>query len=111
MVAGSEIPADFQAGTTLYLGTYARRISDRYSTLQHKLTAIGHLWRYLRERHPQVASAAEVTPAQVRGFVPYMIERAKAVRRGARGCSGGRRLAIFQCADSRDIHEARYRRG
>src|SRR5207249_1869886 len=52
MVAGSDIPAGFQSVTTLYLETYARRISDRYATLQHKLIAIGHFWRYLREHHP-----------------------------------------------------------
>jgi integrase len=87
MVAGSDIPVGFRSVTTLYLETYARRISDRYATLQHKLTAIGHFWRYLREQHPQVASCAEVTPAQARGFVPCAIERARTVRRGTRTSS------------------------
>jgi integrase len=84
MVAGSDIPAGFQPVSALYLETYARRISNRYATLQHKVTAIGHFWRYLRQHHPDVASCADVTPAQARGFVPYAIERAKTVRRGTR---------------------------
>jgi integrase len=89
MVAGSDIAADFQPVTTLYLQTYARRISDRYATLQHKLTSIGHFWRYLREQHPDVACCARVTPAHARGFVPYAIERARTVRRGARISADG----------------------
>jgi hypothetical protein len=89
MVAGSDIAADFQPVTTLYLQTYARRISDRYATLQHKLTAIGHFWRYLREHHPDVTCCAQVTPAHARGFVPYAIERARTVRRGARISADG----------------------
>jgi hypothetical protein len=84
VVAGSDIAAGFQAMTMLYPETYARRISDRYATLQHKLTAIGHFWRYLHERHPHVTSSAGATPAHARGFVPYAIERARTVRRGAR---------------------------
>jgi integrase len=89
MVAGSDIAADFQPVTAQYLETYARRISDRYATLQHKLTAIGHFWRYLRAHHPDVACCAQVTPAHARGFVPYAIERAKAVRRGVRISADG----------------------
>jgi hypothetical protein len=89
MVAGSDIAADFQPATTLYLQTYARRISNRYATLQHKLTAIGHFWRYLREHHPDVACCTQVTPAHARGFVPYAIERARTVRRGARISADG----------------------
>jgi integrase len=93
LIAGSNIPADFHEVTRPYLETYARRISDRYVTQQHKLIAIGHFWRYLREQHPQVTSSGQVTPAQARGFVPYAIDRAQAVRRGVRtSADGGDRL-------------------
>jgi hypothetical protein len=88
-VAGSDIAADFQPVTTMYLEIYAGRISDRYATLQHKLTAIGHFWRYLNEQRPNVTGCAQVTPRHARGFVPYAIERARMVRRGARISADG----------------------
>jgi hypothetical protein len=82
MVERSDIPERFRAVTVLYLERYAGRISDTYATLHQKQIAIAHLWRFIDERYPQVAGSAQVTPAQVRAFVPYAIERARLVRRG-----------------------------
>jgi hypothetical protein len=82
MVERSDIPVRFRAVTVLYLEHYAQRVSDTYATLHQKQIAIAHLWRFIDEHYPHVASSSQVTPAQVRAFVPHAIERARRVRRG-----------------------------
>jgi integrase len=81
LVAQSDIPPQFRDVTVLYLDTYAARISDVYATMQHKQTALAHLWRFIDHHHPEVTSSAEVTPAHARAFVPHALELARQVRR------------------------------
>jgi integrase len=80
MIEASDIPERFREVTVLYLTAYSERISDTYATLLAKRIALAHLWRYLDEQHPEVASSSEVTPLQVRGFIAYANERARQVR-------------------------------
>jgi integrase len=69
-----EIPPRFCEVTALYLESYAARVSDVYSTLRLKRNALGHFWRYLDERHPEVERCADVLPAHAHGFIEYAIE-------------------------------------
>ena len=82
LVAVSAIPEHFQGVTTLYLETYAARISDVYVTQRHKVIALGHFWRFLVERYPEVRGCAEVRPSHARAYIPYALERARLVQRG-----------------------------
>jgi len=88
LVEQSDIPERFRPVTTLYLETYAARISNVYATLRHKQIALAHLWRFIEEHHPDVRSCSEVTPAHCRPFVTYAIERARLVRRGPSALDG-----------------------
>jgi len=85
LVTICEVPERFHAVTTLYLETYAARISDVYATLQHKVRAIAHFWCYLEQVHPEVRTCAEVAPRHARGFVEYALTRARQVQRGVAG--------------------------
>ncbi|HEY6767731.1 MAG TPA: hypothetical protein VI386_23505 [Candidatus Sulfotelmatobacter sp.] len=38
----------------LYLGTYEARVSDVYRTLRHKVIALAHFRRFIRDKHPSV---------------------------------------------------------
>ena len=82
LVAMARIPEHFRSVTILYLETYGTRISDLYTTQRQKVIALGHFWRFLAQRHPEVTSPAEVLPAHARAYIPYAIERAREVRRG-----------------------------
>lgn len=79
VVAG--VPEPFVAVVGLYLETYARRLSDSYTTLRAKAVSLGHFFRYLRDVHPEVTSCSQVLPAHARGFVPHAIELARASQR------------------------------
>lgn len=81
-VEESNIPDRFKEVTALYLETYSVRISSVHSTLRHKLIALAHLWRFIDDEHPEVSGCFELVPAQVKAFVPHMIEKARTVRRG-----------------------------
>jgi integrase len=82
LVALADMPDRFRAVTILYLETYATRISSVYATLRHKLIALGHFWRFLDARYPEVESCAAVLPAHARAYIPYARERARLVQRG-----------------------------
>jgi integrase len=82
LVADAELPARFRPITRLYLETYATRISAVYTTLRQKLIALGHFWRFLDQRYPEIQTCAEVLPAHARAFIPHAIERARLVQRG-----------------------------
>jgi integrase len=78
----SNVPAPFRAITSLYLETYATRISQVYVTLRHKLIALGHFWRFLAEQHPDITRSADVLPAHGRAYIPYAIAQARERQRG-----------------------------
>ncbi len=75
IVATSNIPERFQEVTILYLETYTARISDLYASQRQKATALGHFWRFLSERYPNVNTSADVLPAHARAYVPFAIEQ------------------------------------
>jgi len=82
MLRIAKVPERFEAATTLYLETYATRISDTYSSLRHKATALAHFWRFIRDSYPEVKACAGVLPAHARAYVPHALERARQVQRG-----------------------------
>jgi integrase len=82
LVAVSDVPAPFRGITSLYLETYATRISQVYVTLRHKLIALGHFWRFLAEQHPEITRSADVLPAHGRAYIPYAIAQARERQRG-----------------------------
>jgi integrase len=82
LVAMADVPAPFTALTLLYLETYATRVSQVYVTLRHKLIALGHFWRFLAERYPEISTSADVVPAHGRAYIPYAIARARERQRG-----------------------------
>ena len=69
MLAG--VPEPFVEVVGLYLETYARRLSDSYTTFRAKAVALSHFFGYLHDAHPEVTSCSQVTPAQARAFVPH----------------------------------------
>jgi integrase len=83
MVEAVDMPEHFRPITTLYLETFARRISAVYGTLQHKVRALARFWRFLAERYPEVRSCSEVLPQHARAFVPYAIEQGRRVQRNS----------------------------
>ena len=78
----SDVPAPFRAITSLYLETYATRVSQVYVTLRHKLIALGHFWRFLAEQHSDITRSADVLPAHGRAYIPYAIAQARERQRG-----------------------------
>lgn len=82
LVERSAIPEPFHQVTSLYLNTYAQRISSVYATLKGKLYALVHFWRFMEETFPEVRSCAEILPAHARAFIPYAIERGRSLTRG-----------------------------
>lgn len=82
LVARAAIPERFRLVTTLYLETYATRISTVYATLRHKVIALGHFWRFLDAQYPAVDGCAAVRPTHTRAYIPYARERARVVQRG-----------------------------
>ena len=69
----------------LYLETYSARVSDRYTTRRGKSVAIAHFWRFLKEKHPEVKTSAQVLPVHLREYIPHAMARAIAVQRGDSG--------------------------
>ena len=82
LVALADIPEHFRAVTGLYVEVYSTRISDLYTTQRQKVNALGHFWRFVALRHPEIASSAEVLPIHARAYIPYAIERARELGRG-----------------------------
>jgi hypothetical protein len=82
LVAISDVPAPFRSITSLYLETYATRISQVYVTLRRKLIALGHFWRFLTEQYPDITRSADVLPAHGRAYIPYAIAHARERQRG-----------------------------
>ena len=66
----------------LYLETYEARVSDVYRTLRHKVIALAHFWRFIRDRHPDVKRCSQILPRHVRDYIPHAIRRAHEVQRG-----------------------------
>ena len=70
LVSMADIPERFRSVTVLYLETYTARISDLYATQRQKVTALGHFWRFLSQRYPEIASSADVLPSHARVLCP-----------------------------------------
>ena len=54
LVENAGVPDRFQQVVILYLETYEARVSDVYRTLRHKVIALAHFWRFIRDKHPDV---------------------------------------------------------
>lgn len=81
MAESSGVPERFRPVTTLYLKTYASRVSDAYTTLRTRVPALAHFWRFIDECHPEVNTCSEVVPIQGREFVDHAIELSKRLQR------------------------------
>jgi hypothetical protein len=53
LVENAGVPDRFQQVVILYLETYEARVSDVYRTLRHKVIALAHFWRFIRDKHPE----------------------------------------------------------
>jgi integrase len=82
LVESAGVPDRFRQIMILYLETYEARVSDVYRTLRHKVIALAHFWRFIRDRHPDVKRCSQILPRHVRDYIPYVIARARAVQRG-----------------------------
>jgi len=82
LVENAGVPDRFQQVVILYLETYEARVSDVYLTLRHKVIALAHFWRFIRDKHPSVKRCSEILPRHVREYIPHTITRARAVQRG-----------------------------
>jgi integrase len=82
LVENAGVPDRFRQVTILYLETYEARVSDVYRTLRHKVIALAHFWRFIRDEHPDVKRCSEILPRHVRDYIPHAIRRAREVQRG-----------------------------
>jgi len=82
LVENAGVPDRFQQVVILYMETYEARVSDVYRTLRHKVIALAHFWRFIRDKHPSVKRCSEILPRHVRDYIPHAITRARAVQRG-----------------------------
>src|SRR5580700_1575563 len=82
LVENAGVPDRFQQVVILYLETYEARVSDIYRTLRHKVIALAHFWRFIRDKHAAVKRCSEILPRHVRDYIPHAITRARAVQRG-----------------------------
>jgi integrase len=82
LVENACVPDRFQQVVILYLETYETRVSDVYRTLRHKVIALAHFWRFIRDSHPDVKQCSEILPRHVRDYIPHAIRRAREVQRG-----------------------------
>jgi len=82
LVENAGVPDRFRQIMILYLETYEARVSDVYRTLRHKVIALAHFWRFIRDRHPDVKRCSQILPRHVRNYIPHAIRRAREVQRG-----------------------------
>jgi hypothetical protein len=82
LVENAGVPDRFRQVMILYLETYEARVSDVYRTLRHKVIALAHFWRFIRDKHPDVKRCSEILPRHVRDYIPHAITRAREVQRG-----------------------------
>jgi site-specific recombinase XerD len=82
LVENAGVPDRFKQIMILYLETYEARVSDVYRTLRHKVIALAHFWRFIRDRHPDVKRCSQILPRHVRDYIPHAIRRARGVQRG-----------------------------
>jgi len=82
LVENAGVPDRFRQVMILYLETYEARVSDVYRTLRHKVIALAHFWRFIRDEHPNVKRCSEILPRHVRDYIPHAISRAREVQRG-----------------------------
>jgi hypothetical protein len=83
LVENAGVPDRFRQIMILYLETYEARVSDVYRTLRHKVIALAHFWRFIRDEHPDVKRCSQILPHHVRDYIPHAIRRAREVQRGA----------------------------
>jgi integrase len=81
LVENAGVPDRFRQVMILYLETYEARVSDVYRTLRHKVIALAHFWRFIRDEHPNVKRCSEILPRHVRDYIPHAISRAREVQR------------------------------
>jgi LmbE family N-acetylglucosaminyl deacetylase len=82
LVESASVPDRFRQIMILYLETYEARVSDVYRTLRHKVIALAHFWRFIRDGHPDIKRCSQILPRHVRDYVPHAIRRAREVQRG-----------------------------
>src|SRR5271166_4175801 len=83
LVENAGVPDRFRQIMILYLEAYGARVSDVYRTLRHKVIALAHFWRFIRDRHPAVKRCSQILPRHVRDYIPHAIMRAREVQRGS----------------------------
>ena len=89
--------------TTLYLETYATRISDTYVSLRHKAIALAHFWRFVHDSYPEVKTCAAVLPAHARAYIPHALERARQAQRGGPKTTFGSRPTLGSCTSEHSL--------
>ena len=82
LVENAGVPDRFRQIMILYLETYEARVSDVYRTLRHKVIALAHFWRFIRDEHPDVKRCSQILPRHIRDYIPHAIRRAREVQRG-----------------------------
>jgi len=82
LVENAGVPDRFRQIMILYLETYEARVSDVYRTLRHKVIALAHFWRFIRDKHPGVKRCSEILPRHIRDYIPHAIRRARELQRG-----------------------------
>jgi hypothetical protein len=82
LVENAGVPDRFRQIMILYLEAYEARVSDVYRTLRHKVIALAHFWRFIRDKHTDVKRCSQILPRHVRDYILHVIARARAVQRG-----------------------------
>ena len=62
LVENAAVPDRFRQIMILYLETYEARVSDVYRTLRHKVIALAHFWRFIRDHYPEVKRCSQILP-------------------------------------------------
>ncbi|MGA2987285.1 MAG: site-specific integrase [Terriglobia bacterium] len=75
LVIAMGISERFRLVSTLYLETYATRISDVYATRRSKALVLGQFWRFISGQYPDVASCSQVLPVHARAFIAYALKQ------------------------------------
>jgi hypothetical protein len=70
LVENAGVPDRFRQIMILYLEAYEARVSDVYRTLRHKVIALAHFWRFIRDKHAAVKRCSEILPGHVPRLYP-----------------------------------------
>ncbi len=88
VIARRQVPERFEAVTVDYLKEAIVRFDYAHSTVKHRAFNIARFWKWIDENHPEIQSAAEITPEHGRSFVEATIAHSRSSRRGIEADSG-----------------------